>query len=128
MITRSEPRHLQVGGNSQDLSDGFRPKADSPDATLRTGYDLLSEWDGERHCMEVKTTDTGRDQFYITANECETLRKLARDAWLYRVDLSAGENGAVVMRLQDTMANLDMERFRAVVWEVDVAMFQDESE
>ena len=106
----------------------FRPKADSPDATLRTGYDLLSEWDGERHCIKVKTTDTGRDQFYITANECETLRKLARDAWLYRVDLSAGENGAVVMRLQDTMANLDMERFRAVVWEVDMAMFQDESE
>lgn len=58
-------------------------------------------------------------------HECETLRKLSSEAWLYRVDLGAGDNGAVILRLQDPMAHMNMERFRVVVWEVDLPMFQD---
>ncbi len=92
------------------------------------GYDLLSEWNGGRRCIEVKTTANGREQFFITGNECETLRKLGDQAWLYRVDLSAGVNGAVIMRLQDPMAHLGPEHLRAVVWEVDMAMLQDGSQ
>lgn len=87
---------------------------------VAAGYDIESNWNGERRCIEVKSTASGRNQLFITANECETLRGLGTDAWLYRVDLSAGEGGAVTMRLQDPMASLDPACFQPVVWCVDL--------
>jgi hypothetical protein len=87
---------------------------------VAAGYDIESKWNGERRCIEVKSTASGRNQLFITANECETLRALGADAWLYRVDLSAGEGGAVTMRLQDPMASLAPACFQPVVWCVDL--------
>lgn len=95
---------------------------------VAAGYDIYSEWNGERRCIEVKTTASGREQIFMTANECDTLRALGSEAWLYRVDLSAGEGGAVVVRLQNPMATLEPDRFRPVVWEVDVRKLRERHE
>ena len=91
---------------------------------VAAGYDLRSEWNGELRCIEVKTTASGREQCFITENERSVLKALGRNAWLYRVDLSSGESGAVTLRLQDPMAHLEEDCFRPVVWQVELGPAQ----
>lgn len=93
------------------------------DENVAAGYDLHSEWSGELRCIEVKTTVSGRERIFTTENERRALKALGGSAWLYRVDLSAGEGGAVTMRLQDPMTLLDATCFQPVVWSIDVGAF-----
>lgn len=89
-------------------------------SNIAAGYDLVSEWNGERRHIEVKTTASGRDDCYLSENERMTLARLGSEAWLYRVDLRVGEEGAVVQRIQDPIAAIDPACFTPVVWRLDL--------
>lgn len=91
------------------------------EANIAAGYDLRSEWNGERRHIEVKTTACGSDEIYLSENERTTLERLGDEAWLYRVELTDDEAGRVTLRLQNPVAQLEAERFRTAVWQVSLA-------
>ena len=87
---------------------------------IAAGYDLRSEWNGERRHIEVKTTASGREDCYLSENERATLERLGPEAWLYFVKLSAPGEGAVRLRLQDPVRLLAAEQMVPVVWNVSL--------
>lgn len=87
---------------------------------IAAGYDLRSEWNGERRHIEVKTTASGREDCYLSENERATLERLGPEAWLYFVQLSAPGEGAVRLRLQDPVRLLAAEQMVPVVWNVSL--------
>lgn len=89
-------------------------------SNVAAGYDLRSEWNGERRHIEVKTTGSSREDCFLSENERITLARLGSEAWLYRVDLRVGEEGAVVQRIQDPIAAIDPACFTPVVWRLDL--------
>ena len=63
----------------------------------------------------------------MTENECNVLAALGPLAWLYRVDLSASNDGEIVLKLKDPIATLDSARFRTAVWRIDLGGLEAEA-
>lgn len=82
------------------------------------GFDIESNWNGERRCIEVKSTTTNGDDFFISENERVKLLALGSQAWLYRVIVGPGGSGEVVEILQDPIGQVPRECFHPVVWRV----------
>ena len=82
------------------------------------GFDLESNWNGERRCIEVKSSTTDSPDFFLSANERAKLAKLGPQAWLYRVTVRPDGLGEVVEMLQDPMAHIPDACFQPVVWRV----------
>lgn len=51
------------------------------------GYDILTTWQETRY-IEVKTSASGSDVFFISSNEVEVLTNYKNLAWIYLVDLT----------------------------------------
>ncbi|MBK9496096.1 MAG: DUF3883 domain-containing protein [Xanthomonadales bacterium] len=97
-------------------------------SNVAAGYDLRSEWNGERRHIEVKTTASGREDCYLSENERATLERLGPEAWLYFVQLSAPGEGAVRLRLQDPVQHFAAEQMVPVVWNVSLGALLAPSE
>lgn len=82
------------------------------------GFDLESNWNGERRCIEVKSSTTDSPDFFLSTNERATLAELGPQAWLYRVTVRANGLGEVVEMLQDPMAHIPDACFQPVMWRV----------
>lgn len=52
------------------------------------GYDIESEFNGEKRCIEVKTTTNKNADFFFSINEFNTLKEKGVEAWIYRVVFS----------------------------------------
>lgn len=87
---------------------------------IAAGYDLFSEWNGERRHIEVKTTASGRTDCYLSENERATLEQLGSEAWLYFVQLTDEADGSVRLRLNDPVRHLGSEAMMPVVWNVSL--------
>jgi len=55
--------------------------------TDRAGYDIYSKMGKEERFIEVKASQGEMNEFYITSNEIETLKKLKDSAYLYLVKI-----------------------------------------
>lgn len=82
------------------------------------GFDLESRWNGERRCIEVKSSTTDCPDFFLSANERAKLAALGPQAWLYRVTVRPVGSGEVVEMLQDPIAQIPDACFQPVVWRV----------
>jgi hypothetical protein len=82
------------------------------------GFDVESNWNGERRCIEVKTSTTDGDDFFISEGERAKLLALGSQAWLYRVMLRPDGSGVVVERLRDPIGRIPEACFRPVAWRV----------
>lgn len=62
------------------------------------GYDIYSECKKEKRFIEVKTSITDDEKFYISSNEVNTLEKLSKSAYIYFVHITDLDNeiGSVV--------------------------------
>jgi hypothetical protein len=82
------------------------------------GFDIESNWNGERRCIEVKSSTTDGLGFFISENERRILKELRQQAWLYRVKVRPDGTGEVVEMLQDPIARIGEDCFKPVVWQV----------
>jgi hypothetical protein len=57
-------------------------------SNTNAGFDILSEWNGESRYIEVKASENGGNDFFISENEVTRLTHFKSDGWLYFVDLS----------------------------------------
>lgn len=64
------------------------------------GFDIYTSW-GEARCIEVKTSQESSQNFFISANEVETLTKLKKHAWIYFIDLSCSDDIEKCVRTQN---------------------------
>ena len=76
------------------------------------GYDIRTEFNGERRCIEVKSSVVREDGFFVSENERSTLQDLGEDAYIYLVLVDEADPKAsrVVREIQDPF-NADMNRF-----------------
>ena len=82
------------------------------------GFDIESNWSGERRCIEVKSSTTENSDFYMSEGERKKLLKLGAQAWLYRVYVRSDGSGEVVEVLQDPLSNIPTDAFQPVVWRI----------
>lgn len=82
------------------------------------GYDVASTWPGHERFIEVKSTTSLKNGFFISSNERRVLFDLGVQAWLYRVLVKSDGNGDVAVRLPDPMRALPDEAFQPVVYRV----------
>lgn len=97
------------------------PEASVDHTALRrvdAGFDIESNWNGERRCIEVKSTTTDGEDFFISENERTKLLALGSQAWLYRVILRPDGSGAVVEWLQDPIGKIPEACFKPIAWRV----------
>lgn len=83
------------------------------------GYDILSSWPGQERFIEVKTTATGAQHFFMTDNERRILGSLGERAWLYRVELAGGA-GPTITTFSDPVRQFQ-ERMTPCAWRVQLA-------
>lgn len=76
------------------------------------GYDIRTEYNGERRCIEVKSSVAREDTFFISENERSTLQDLGEDAYIYMVlvDETDPKASRVIREIRDPF-NAYMERF-----------------
>jgi len=82
------------------------------------GYDIASTWPGHERFIEVKSTTSLKNGFFISSNEKRVLFDLGGRAWLYRVLVKSDGSGEVAVRLPDPMRALPEEAFQPVVFRV----------
>lgn len=82
------------------------------------GFDIESNWNGERRCIEVKSSTTEGCDFFLSVGECSRLVDLGLQAWLYRVIVRPDGSGEVVEMLRDPMAHIPESCFQPVAWRI----------
>lgn len=82
------------------------------------GYDIESRWNGDRRCIEVKSSITDSRDFFISENERRTLEALGSEAWLYQVLVRKDGSGEVVEMLPDPIRKIAKDCFKPVAWRV----------
>jgi hypothetical protein len=82
------------------------------------GYDIASRWPGHERCIEVKSSTTDGDEFFLSEREREVLGDLGAGGWIYRVRVTGDGAGSVVERLQDPVGTIPDEAMAPVVWRV----------
>src|SRR6185437_9543379 len=92
------------------------------DENVAAGYDIRSSWNGETRYIEVKSSTSSDNDFFLTANERAELTKLGARAWLYRVRVNSDMSGEVVQRLQDPMGQIPEAAMQPVAWRVNSAL------
>ena len=82
------------------------------------GYDIASTWPGHERFIEVKSTTSLKNGFFISSNERRVLFDLGSQAWLYQVLVKPDGSGDVAVRLPDPMRALPDAAFQPVVYRV----------
>lgn len=90
-------------------------------ADVGRGYDIASTWLGHERCIEVKSSTSAGNAFFITENERRVLGGLGPKAWLYRVVVGFDGAGEVLARVCDPMGILAAAAFVPVVFRVDAS-------
>ena len=82
------------------------------------GFDIESNWNGERRCIEVKSSTTEGCDFFLSVGERNKLVDLGLTAWLYRVIVRPDGASEVVEMLRDPMAHIPESCFQPVSWRI----------
>lgn len=85
---------------------------------VSAGYDLRSEFNGEVRCIEVKSSTTRTNTFFISENERIKLSDLQRDAYIYlvRVDERDDKNSHVFREIQNPFGPDELLTLEPTAW------------
>ena len=98
--------------NPNDQIDHVSPK------NVSAGYDLRSEFSGEIRFIEVKSSVSRTDNFFLSENERKQLTSLAGDAYIYlvRVDEDDEKKSCVIREMRDPFAQSDLLTLEPTAW------------
>lgn len=72
---------------------------------VAAGYDIFSEYNGQRRHIEVKSSVSPNSTFFLSENERMTLQELGDEGYIYlvHVDESCPENSRVLQEIQNPL-------------------------
>lgn len=88
------------------------------------GYDIESNFNSERRCIEVKATTAKADsEFFFSLNEYEVLKNLGDEAFIYRVVFSNDPLKSDVKVIANPFGSRDKTQFEAIAFKTDLSDF-----
>lgn len=89
---------------------------------VSAGYDLRSEFSGEIRCIEVKSSTSRTDNFFLSENERRKLTELAGHAYIYLVQVDEGDEAksCVIREMQDPFAHSELLTLEPTAWFVKI--------
>lgn len=84
------------------------------------GYDLRSEFNGEKRFIEVKSSVTTNKSFFLSENEKATLTGLKKEAYIYLVQIDPDPNNSkVIEEISNPMVDPRLD-FKPVAYKVTI--------